>query len=178
MVEIKEAPELEDKVDEEDGPKDTGVSSSMLRYIVQSDTQAGRLVNAVYSLYHINDKTPKLRGNVHCLWYSDIVEKNQPVFTLGPQWKNAALYLFTVNIGVGTAVNCLQPGWMNSVMNLGLVLWDVVTLYLVLYNPGMAPLDPHVHRIEYLHSISRNNMEDRICQYCNLIKGENSHFRA
>ena len=151
----------------------------MLKRIVLSDTQAGRLVNAVYSLYHINEKTPKQRGNVHCFFYTDIVEKNGPLFTLGPQWKNSVLYLLVVNFGVGTVINCLEAGWMCTLMNLGLMLWDVVTLYLVLYNPGMAPIDPHVHRIEYLHSIQRQNLESKICKYCNIIKGENvSRLRA
>ena len=107
-----------------------------------------------------------------------MVAQNEPLFTIGPHWKNAVLFFFTVNICVGTVINCLEKGWVSSFMNFSLILWDVVTLFLMLYNPGMAPIDPHVHRIEYLHSIQRSNCELKICKHCNIIMGENGHFKS
>ena len=76
---------------------------------------------------------------------------NEPVFAVGPQWKNSILYFVLVNIGVGIGIDHLDHDtWAYHTCYLTLMIWNLVTIYLVILNPGMAPRDPSIHSETYI----------------------------
>lgn len=68
------------------------------------------------------------------------------MFVLGPSWKLSVLYMLVVNILVGIGIDSLRhDSWIFHVLYAGMILWNLVTIYLIVLNPGLAPRDHGIH---------------------------------
>lgn len=126
-------------------------------------TETGRIINRIFKLHHAgkNDLL-KYRGNILCLFYSpfeqllgppqgkgfkkDLAYEMSPTFTIGPDWKYVVYQLVLVNIVNSFAISYLKPSsFMYSFNSLSLVVWNGILIIMSLYNPGIAPRNPHIH---------------------------------
>lgn len=146
------------------------------KLIVPETSPAGRIINTIFTQYAVTDKTPRYRGKQLCFLY---LNGNEPMITIGPDWKYSIAYWFFVNFFVGISINSLEHDtFMFTMCYLALLAWDMCSLYLILLNPGVASIDPRIHNGEYLNFITSRNIISRLCMTCNLIHREGGAFRA
>jgi len=116
-------------------------------------SQTGALIESILNVYKSTAKYPRIRGNTTCYFYKDLSNKHngEPMFVLGPTWKLSILYMAIVNTGVGIGIDHLNhDSWMFHFLYIGMIFWNIVSIYLVVLNPGLAPRDPAIHQSRYL----------------------------
>jgi hypothetical protein len=94
-----------------------------------------------------------MRGNTTCYMYNDVFNNRngEPMFVLGPTWKKSVVYMFLTNVGVGLGIDSLDhTSWIFHFLYVGMIFWNLVTIYLIVLNPGLAPRDPGIHQKKYL----------------------------
>lgn len=140
----------------------------------EGDSTTGELIKKIKEYYLTAEKRPRLRGNVKCYCYIN----NEPLFVIGPGFKRSILIFFAVTIGVGVGIDYLDHStWAFHVMYVTLLLWIITTLYLILMNPGLAPLDPSIHSNGYLEELKLKNVITRLCMTCKCIERADAPFR-
>lgn len=107
-------------------------------------SQTGMLIENIIKSFSDDAKYPRRRGNMLCFFYNN---SGEPLFALGPGWKRALLLVIIINIGVGIGIDSLDhKSWIYHFLYLGMIAWNIVTVYLILLNPGLAPRDPKIHK--------------------------------
>lgn len=110
---------------------------------------------------------PDYRGNTICLFY----QNNEPLITIGPNYKFSLLEIFLTNILMYFALvarSKIQFLWHVSIIVV--VLKNVSFLLVVLVNPGLLPRDPNLHNRGRLRHISEFDQSGELCDQCDIIK--------
>lgn len=139
----------------------------------QFGSQTGALIESIIKVYKQSEKFPRIRGNTTCYVYNGIFNKNhtEPLFVLGPTWKRSFAFVLIVNILVGIGIDSLShDSWIFHFLYVGMILWNLVTIYLIVLNPGLAPRDPSIHQTKYLQEIAYRNLITCLCTTCNIIE--------
>ena len=101
----------------------------------------------------------------------------EPIVVIGPHWPYALAMVFATNLLIGIPVATIKDSsWMFPIFVLTLLLWNLLTFYLILINPGLSPLDPHIHTKSYLRAIERHGLDYRVCDKCQLIQEEDGKY--
>ena len=112
-------------------------------------TQTGILIEKILQNYKTSDKHPKRRGNMSCYWYNNTIFggiKDEPFIVLGPSFYKSLFYLFAVNVFVGIGINSLNRDiFFYHFLYLCMVAWNIVSIFLITLNPGLAPRNPQIH---------------------------------
>jgi len=138
-----------------------------------SISQTGALIDSIVKVQNESEKCPRKRGNMTCFVYNEVFNKirGEPLFVLGPTWRKSMLYVLGVNILVGVGIDTLDHRtWVYHLLYIGMIVWNLVTIYLIVLNPGLAPRDPSIHQKIYLQEISNRNMITCLCTTCNIIE--------
>lgn len=143
-------------------------------------SQTGALIQSIISIQKKSSKFPKQRGNTRCFWYADMFNNRngEPMFVIGPNWKKSLFFITMINILVGIGIDSLDHGsWIFHFLYLGMILWNLASIYLIVLNPGLAPLDPNIHTKVYLREVAARNMITALCTTCNIIERQEGEFR-
>ena len=118
-----------------------------------------------------NKIQPFLRGNCFCFFYIDGINKNEPMLTLGPDFKFTLLELILFNAIILFSTN--WDGLTNIYQKIVLsfiIIQNFSFLATALLNPGMLDRNPRIHEIEYLKKLAEQDNLNAICRTCKVIK--------
>ena len=97
-------------------------------------------------------------------------ESTEPSIVIGPHWRYALALVVATNAFIGIPIATIKDSsWMFPVFVATLVLWNLLTFYLILINPGLSPHDPHIHNKDYLRAIELHGLDYRVCDKCQII---------
>ena len=73
-------------------------------------------------------------------------QSTEPVIVIGPHWPYALVLVIVTNLFIGGPVATIKDSsWMFPIFVATLALWNLLTFYLILVNPGLSPTDPTIH---------------------------------
>ena len=126
------------------------------------------MINNFLTFFKLEPRKPKYRGEMIC-YYND--SDSEPIIVIGPHWRYAVGCLLLIDLIVGILINSQKRAhWGYEFCSWTLILWNFLSVYLILANPGLSPRSPSVHDERYIRKLQAKNMVFKLCVRCKLIQ--------